>query len=595
MNHELSDPESVPPAQQAWRKWMFIAVLLLSLVAYLWGRSFAELWIRESVYYFSTAAMAGFLYYLCRWLQGAWRAVLPPRSVCLTGGLVVIASCLFLWVHADFNYKTLPLEYEDASVARNLHEYREAFVTRSGLIQAKEFIPTESSVSSRMWLYPYLVATAHDVLGYRAHAPMVVNFILLPIFLATFFYFIWRMLGTLAAALGTLLWLSLPLLLQSATGGGASMLGLTLLTLVCVVGAAYLRKPSRETEGALILGTVLLAYTSLSALCFAVPVLFMLAHGWRRSGQAFLSVGFIATPFLTLPLVLQGVRYLADSNGGLGAWLMQTWQHLPVNFPYALNFFFSYDASQPNSLLLSVLGLVALVALPFLLRHELKRYISAGNTDLVAILLFAPFLFLQLASVLGSESGKVDVFQTSFHALNLHLIIIAALVLHLAHLRKRIPGLYTTFTMLVIFYVVGFTIPNNSKALYQHGDYQTAEQRWLEQLSDSTLIPGALIIDSIEVPWALREWTTVSPSYALEGLASIAPEMASGRHSAVYLVERLLYTGGHNYEFVSWGEEESEILKRFSTKVVAERSFRPFTLTRVHQFVSHLPAHAENE
>lgn len=590
MSQSVPEPETLRP-KQAWRKWMFVAVCLFTFGAFLWGHGSEELWIRGSVYYFSSAAMAGFLYYLCHWLKDSWLTVLPPRCACWVGGLVVAASCLFLWVHADFSLKTLPQEYEDASVARNLHEYREAFVTRSGLIQAKEFLPAETFVTSRMWFYPYLVASAHDVVGYQANAPLVVNFILLPLFLATFFYFTWRMAGTLTAVLGTLLWLSLPLLLQSATGGGSSLLGLMLLMIVCVVGAAYLSRPSREAEGALVLGLVLLIYTGMSALCFVLPVLLIIVRGWAHARQRFFSIGLIALPLLALPIVFQGAHFLADANWGLGAWLMQTWQHLQANLPYALNFFYSFDASQPNSLLLSFFGIPALVALPFLLRRELKRYVAAGNLELVVVLILAPFIFLQLAFVVGEAAGRLDSFQTSFSTLNLHLVIITAIVLNLVYLRARIPRLYTTFTMLVIFYIVGATIPNNSKALYQHGNYSTSEQQWLEQISDSILKEDALVIDRIEVPWALREWTTASPSYALARISSIAPAVANGRYPAIYLVERLVYSG--DGEYVSFYEDERTILQSFKTQLVAEKSFRPFTLTRISQFVSYLPAHSE--
>ncbi|MGZ0707872.1 hypothetical protein ACWPKO_06005 [Coraliomargarita sp. W4R53] len=590
MNDVISDLE--PNAvEQTGRKWIFIGVLLLSLCVFWWGRSSAEQWIRESVYYCSTAAMAGFLYYLFRWLQASWRSVIPPKCTCLVGGVVVVASCLLLLVNADYNFKVMPEEYEDASMARNLHEYREAFVSSSGRIKAKEYIPTETFVSDRMWLYPYLVASAHDVVGYRVHAPIVLNVLLLPLFLATFFYLTWRMAGTSVAVLATLLWLSLPLLLQSATGGGASLLGLMLLTLVCVLSAAYLRSPSREVEGALGLGLILLGYTSMSSLCFAVPVLFIIACGWKRSGRRFFSVGLIAVPLLGLPIALQAVRFLANHNGALGGYLMQTWQHLPANLPYALHFFFSYDALQPNSLLLSIVGVVALVALPFLLRSELKRYLADGNLELAAVVIFAPFCILQFAFALGASGVHLDRFQSSFLTLNLHWAMVAAIVVNLIYLRPRLPQMYTAFTWLLVFYIIAFTIPNNSKALYQAGNYRTSEQQWLEQISDSNLRQHTLVIDRFGVPWALREWTSVTPDFALARLGGMIEGVANGRYPAIYIVERLVYSG--EGAFVSIDDDESEILNRFETTVVVEKSFRPFTLTRISQLVSLYPHHAD--
>ena len=67
--------------------------------------------------------------------------------------------------------------------------------------------------------------------------------------------------------------------------------------------------------------------------------------------------------------------------------------------------------------------------------------------------------------------------------------------------------------------------------------------------------------------------------------------MANGRYQAVYLVERLIYTD--EGAFVSLYEDERSILSSLNTAIVAEKSFRPFGLTRISQFVSYLPASPE--
>ena len=56
-------------------------------------------------------------------------------------------------------------------------------------------------------------------------------------------------------------------------------------------------------------------------------------------------------------------------------------------------------------------------------------------------------------------------------------------------------------------------------------------------------------------------------------------------------MERLIYTD--EGAFVSLYEDERSILSSLNTAIVAEKSFRPFGLTRISQFVSYLPASPE--
>jgi hypothetical protein len=566
-----------------WRQWAAVGVILLSLVVIFCGLEFAQLWVQKSVYYFSTVAMLGFVTYLYRWVRrGGWHLV-PPTQVCIVGGVTVLLTSVFLLVHANFNLGLMPREYVDASVARNLHEYREAFVTEAGVVRAKQFVPTETTAVNHMWLYSYSVAWVHDIFGYRASAPVMLNVLLLPIFLGTFYYFVWRMAGALVAALGLLLWLTLPLFLLSATGGSSGLLSLSLLMFLIVILGAYLREPMVETEGALVFGLILLSYAHLSALCFIIPVMFVICWGRRRSGGPILSLGLVVLPAMYVPVVLQAVNRLSHDDVSW-AWTSSIWQNLSESVSYALNFFYSYDGSHPNSLLLSAFGIIGFVALPFLLRRELKWYIATGRHELVGLLVLSPFILLQLLIVLGVAGRHVDEIESAFTTLNLHLLLIVVILLNLVYIKTRLPGVYRYFLMIACLYIVGFTLPSASKTIYMSRSDQVLEQQWLESVSQHLLKQSSLVIDSNGVPWALREWTSVTPDLALTSMAQIARDVASGRFRAVYMIEHLVYTDAG--EFIALGAE-GEFLKNMDTLVVAERSFRPFTLTRVSRLVAY--------
>ena len=112
MNSEFtgsgSKPESYAPP---WRLYGWILSCVVSLALFVGRGSLAGQCIQKTVYYFSSAALLVFLYYFISWLYRAWRTWCPPRTVLLLGGGLVLVSGCFLWVHADFSFKTLPDEY----------------------------------------------------------------------------------------------------------------------------------------------------------------------------------------------------------------------------------------------------------------------------------------------------------------------------------------------------------------------------------------------------------------------------------------------------------------------------------------------------
>ncbi len=100
-------------------------------------------------------------------------------------------------------------------------------------------------------------------------------------------------------------------------------------------------------------------------------------------------------------------------------------------------------------------------------------------------------------------------------------------------------------------------------------------------LSEHKFQERSLVVDRFTVPWSLRDWVAMPPHLALENASVIVNEVSSGRYPAIYLVERLEYRG--EGEFTPTDPVFREIAKAFAMDLIDEKSFRPFTLTRVHQ------------
>ena len=549
-------------------------------------------YIRHAGYFFVLAGVVGFAVYLWYYLAAKPRVSSELRSVFWVALVTVGGGLWALLVHFDFGFKIAMDDYILASTAQNLHESREVYFTTRLVADGHAFRVSEGDVDKRLWLYPLIVSIAHDLTGFRIENSFVVNSGLLVLFLFGAFFLGWRIAGVPAGILSVLLWVSLPLLAQNGSGGGMELLNLLLLQVVIILSAEYLRAPSRSIEGALSLSAVLVAYTRYESVLFLLPILLIIIIGWRKCGRCLISIGSVFASVLLLPLLLQLKRYMGSpeswelTHGASRAFELS---HIQNNFGHALNFFFSYDDTLANSLLVSVVGFVSLICLPLLLRRKIKEYIKE-RPAVVALLIFAPFIVLQLVLVLGFHASRFDSPFVSRYALPFHLLLVFATLLVADHITRQRRELWSLAIFSVFVYILGFTLPTNAKAIFSKRNFAITEQQWLESLSEETLREKSLIIDRFTVPWSLRGWVAMPPELASQNAALITTEVAYGRYPAIYFVERLYYSEEATFRPLSKSSEQ--LSARFESELIAEKSFRPFTLTRVWRLVRFLSPEA---
>ena len=141
-----------------------------------------------------------------------------------------------------------------------------------------------------------------------------------------------------------------------------------------------------------------------------IPVGAVILLGWLRERQVLLSWGSVLAAPLLLGVALQTTIYTVTE----ASWEMMPGVSAPFHFsnivenvPHALNFFFSYDDTLANSLLLSLLGFPSLVAFLVLARRELRQYWKTNLAGIVT-LLFGAFLLLHLGIILSFHASQLD-------------------------------------------------------------------------------------------------------------------------------------------------------------------------------------------
>jgi hypothetical protein len=553
------------------RKYVFGIFLLFALGFILWAPMALQVSVlREAGYYAALLTVAlligtfrsidwSCLRGMCHRSSGIWWAL----------GLLALAVWL-LFVHVDFGYKFAPAEYLNAAVAESLHAERDVEVLSGGRPFGDRYFRILSESSHEAYLYPFLVSLMHDLLGECESNMFLVNGLLAVVSLAVGFRMGLLLGGRCCAALSLLLWCSLPVFAQSATGAGLAMTGLVCLQLVILLSWLYLRAPSAVRESRLVLATVLLFYAQFEALVLMLPVLAVLCVGWYQARRCFCSWGVAVAPLLcVLPCV--GAR-LARA----GEWSVES---LTSNFPYILYFFFNTSHDLTNSLVLAVLGGLSVLALCILCRRAGGSLLAEPSVLLAMCFLFGAFGYLVL--VAGSEGGRLDVPALSAMALPLYaVLVLVVLVVAARFLRTQLQ--WTVLFGAVGVYILGFTLPVNAKGVYSEEHNAAREQIWLAQVAQEQLMPSSMIIDEFRISWVLGHWPAVTPEYARGRMADWKQNPPFHRYPEMYVVERLQVVSVAKGEvsFVS-----DVVLPGVSLEFVAERSFQPFRLTRVSRVV----------
>lgn len=559
-----------------------LSLVTLALYVVLDGSS-ALLVIRYTGYYFVLAGLGAIVWYLWQ-SRSTLRSLFPGGSRGWLTMLVFLVLPIWLTVlYVSPSFKIAMDDYILASTAQNLHENREVFTTTRVVAVGKNLDRSDGYIDKRLWAYPVLVSLAHDLNGFKLENSVWVNALLYTFFLMALYVFANRLYGTGAAIVGVLMATTLPLLTINGFGAGMEMLNVFLLLVLVLLAGEYLREPSKNLEGALCMVAVLLAYVRYEALLFIAPVIIVIGLGWLRSGKVFLSAGSLFSSILLLPLLLQLKQYMGNEAGWELAGSAEkafALSHVAENVPHALFFLFSTDGSLANSPILSLIGGVSLVALPLVVRREWASKIRE-NPSLQATLIFSVFILLHLLIILGFHASKFDSPFVSRYALPLHLLLIFSTLVFMSYSLRWMQKLWHWAAVMLFISIVGFTIPSLAKSEYLERNFPIKEQQWLESYSESRLSISSLVIDTYTIPWSLRDWVALSPSQAEPNLEMIFTEVGLGVHSAVYYVERLSYAGDGVFRPIS--PPLQELSRELELQLIDEKSFRPFTLTRLHR------------
>ncbi|HVU37783.1 MAG TPA: glycosyltransferase family 39 protein [Opitutales bacterium] len=578
--------------QERATRWRLLGAVALACLAMLYrfhlGSVADSTWIIENAGYWLVAATAVlFAVILGREIRAhwpGWRALRPHWPGLLTG--LLIAS--FWQVHEPHDFKVLFDEHVLGGIARTMHferlgayagyaHYANGHLTTLGL-----------GVDKRPLMYPFLVSIIHDLTGFRPENSFVVNGLLGFVLLMLMYGLGARLGGRAVGCFGQWLLAGLPLLAQNATGGGFDLLNITALTGFLLAAWYYWRQPGEGGMDLLVFSGLFLANCRYESMLFLGVVALLVLLKWVRERRITLTLVSALSPPLALPPLLINQIFM----GGGGGSYFQTApgnflnvKYIPENFEHAAYFLFTPDWHANNSVLLSAVGIIALLLTSLWILRRL--FIFARERGVEIPLLFTVFGVLVITGISWlSFWGHWDDGLVQRFSLPLYMAFAWCAMFAATTFMHGRP-LPTWAVGAAALYAVAAAAPVSSEA-YVTNDFQTyLTYKWARDYVLKHADESVLIVSRASVMFTLYGQANIHMGIANHDPKKVFNVVPLGLYRKVWVVQE--YT--LNAKLNAWVEyPPARLDQRLILKTIAEYDSNMSCHVRISEVVGYDPA-----
>ena len=506
----------------------------------------------------------------------AWRSWLGPAVISL-------GAAAFLHLHEPHEFKIVADEVVLGLTAKEMHFSREASVSVRGYEYAGNFASLVSYVDKRPLFFPFLVASVHDLTGFRPENVFIVNG-LLSILLMALVLAIGRWIDGWAAGIAAVLLIAtIPLVAQNACGAGFELLNLVMILLTTWLGMRAADRPDDDNRlGAFVLSGVLLAQVRYESALFILPVAGTVLYLWWKAKSIRLPWPLLAAPLLLLVCPLQmNVFKLSRAtwqlNDVAGADEPFGLHYFYDNIGHAFNFFLTTDGSQPNSILVGVLGVLG-VGFFVLVLYKRHRVLFQQDSPNAVLAIFLIGLLVHTVLMLCYFWGRWDDPIIRRLSLPAHLLLVFALVFVWPQLVSH-PRRWQILTTITVLYLFGFTIPTNSVHRFTQQNFAARTNNWIESYVRGLGQQTALAIDrTAGLVWILHDKSSVTAAAIAGRPDGFLMHFRNHTFDNCFLVQRATPEFGTGIRFL---DAEDDMGGALQTQLIEERAFGPFYLVRL--------------
>ncbi len=495
--------------------------------------------VSKTGYWFVLASFLLFVRALWLTLHDEARA-LRGRTIDWASVAIVALGGVILLVHESFGFKIVMDEIMLLGTSMSMHFDRTVLTPMRGNDIQGAFVVLDGIMDKRPLFFPFLLSLLHDLTGYRPANAFLLNGILTFLFLSLVQLCGRLLAGRRAGWLGVLLFAGLPLLGHNATGGGFELLNLVMIVATFLLGVRFVTRRDEASFTAFCFSGLLLAQVRYESTLYLLPVALLALWVWWEEKRVILSWPVIFAPLLLLPYPLQHRIFELRTS----AWQLESKpesgspfgvRYVVDNLSHAANFFFADPKDQPNSLLLSILGWLAV---PFCLLFLAKR-VRALRVESPAVVTMAFFTIgfaAQFALMMGYFWGKFDDPVIRRLALPTHLWLVLAILTVLpqfAHVAFQRLLLGAAALALIVS-----GVPSMAAHAYSQEYLPGREIAWCRQFIADQPRKDYLMIDSNSVLWITHQISATTPLQAIRRKDAIVFHMRNRTFSDFYVMQR---------------------------------------------------------
>jgi hypothetical protein len=431
-----------------------------------------------------------------------------------------------------------------------------------------------------------LVSFVHDLSGYRPANVFVVNAVVGFAFLGTVYLIGVLLGGSGLGLLGVLLAAGLPLVAQTATGGGLDLLGATLVLAVLAQAIRHLRSPTLENTELLAAAYVFAAQVRYESVVLGFIVAAVVLLGWWRSRRMEVSWLLALLPALLLTPLLINFVYLATpgffESHRLG---LETFSRafLGRNFGENLYFLFNWDGRTVNSPLLSLVGAVSVLLCLVKFARSAPALIKEGDPLLAVVGLIGfglGFAVLTLFYFWGAWTDPIAA-RLSFP---LQLALLVA-ILYAGTLLLKTRARMRAAQVVAGVFIVGYMVPANARHQATRDMTASYAVAWTVDYVLTHCDETTLTLSASSLPFVCNGRPAAGFGVASRNAALLQLEWPATPYRQILVIEGLARDERTGKWEVWRGSNLTPTIPGMVLEPVAERAFAGGTLTRISRLV----------
>ena len=474
----------------------------------------------------------------CKWfsVQDSLRGI---RNLGIWLPLVFVLSASIFAFHHQLEFKTLGDEGLVTSVSQNIHYNRSIdYIWRAYSVDGS-FSVIESFPEKRPIAFSVLASLIHDLTGYRVENGFYLNLALGLIMILLLGWLGYRFAGKLGATLGMIAVPSLPIISFYAHGAGIDVLNMLMILVAFSTALLWVEHQDNASFYAFLSSVAVLVFSRYESIIFLVPFGLIVAWNiWRRREwvMPYPTFAFILTAVL-LPLQQAVFRHNA------GFWELDSkpeatsvfgLQYLPGNYASAINFLFDGSHTYPNSPVVSILGVIAIIILftVFLLTIAKRKEIADAYW---VTFLFSIGPVLHMVLILVYFYGQIDSIILHRFSLPIYLLMIISSMVLLGLLNRAwLKGLWVALFAVGLVY---YSIPCSADHVYEDRYVPSSHSRWVREYVKEHPPANYLVVDFNPLLWTTLNVSSINYSRANQVKDRIQYQLSEGSIKDIFVIE----------------------------------------------------------